>query len=124
MTKQELVRIIQLITNTYDNFKMTNEKMDSWYEILQDYNFEHVFSNLKQYIKQGNQFSPNPGQLLSKLNNDRYVPDADETREYFKRYEEETKLIDREAAERARIEAGIKVRQLLGVNANNVQHSS
>lgn len=91
MNKDQVLSIIQLITTYYPNFKFKGEPKEvredilhAWHVILVDYEIEDILKNLVSYVKRGEAYPPNVGQLLPKKEfNGPYVPNAEETRQRF-----------------------------------------
>lgn len=51
MDKVETIKLFSLITNAYDMFDVTEEKVDFWGEMLKDQEFYNVLDNLKAHIQ-------------------------------------------------------------------------
>lgn len=51
MKKTELVSLFKVIKECYQNFEITPEKIEVWYEIIQDTPFEKALANLMIHIK-------------------------------------------------------------------------
>lgn len=71
MTRDETVKIIRIIVDSYPNYKPNNisETVDVWNEMLSEYSYNDIAVALKSYIlsdKSG--FAPSIGQLTTKLN--------------------------------------------------------
>ncbi|MGN1385952.1 MAG: replicative helicase loader/inhibitor [Bacillus sp. (in: firmicutes)] len=64
MTKKQLYEIGKLMKRYYEQVKFDQEKLDAWYEILQDYDFETVKANLEAYVKHSD-FPPKIKDLIA-----------------------------------------------------------
>lgn len=70
MTREETVKIIRIICDSYPNYKPNNlsETVDVWCMMLSDYNYEQVSVALKAYILSDTSgFAPAIGQLVGKI---------------------------------------------------------
>jgi len=68
MTRDEVKKLIMIITYTYPNFKPENMSLavDAWYEHLKDDDYGTIAVALKQYNRTNNTgFAPSIGQLLN-----------------------------------------------------------
>jgi Loader and inhibitor of phage G40P len=121
MEREQTKTIIRKINALYPNaFKGDDLKfiIDTWHDILKDYDFDFVYNNLIAYVKTGAEFPPKAGQLITgpKKETDVYVPDAEETRAYL----EEQDRIMKEVANNpkvaeAREKALAEIRKILGI---------
>lgn len=70
MTREETVKIIRIMVDSYSNYKPNNisETVDVWYMMLSDYDYNLVAMALKAYILSDTSgFTPSIGQLVSKI---------------------------------------------------------
>lgn len=70
MTREETVKIIRIMVDSYPNYKPNNisETVDVWYMMLSDYDYNLVAMALKAYILSDTSgFTPSIGQLVSKI---------------------------------------------------------
>ena len=70
MTREETVKIIRIICDSYPNYKPSNlsETVDVWCMMLSDYTYEQVSVALKAYILSDiSGFAPSIGQLVGKI---------------------------------------------------------
>lgn len=74
MTVNEVSKLLTYISGAYTNFKIENLKatVAAWTDILKNETIEDLEKAVKIYVRQGNEFPPNPGQLLSII--DKYKP--------------------------------------------------
>lgn len=81
MNKKETLTIIKIVVASYQNFRLDDATLtlEAWHEILQDYEFNQVKQNLKDYIKTGTAFPPAVGQLIG-VREKRTVANLEETR--------------------------------------------
>lgn len=70
MTREETVKIIRIMVDSYPNYKPNNisETVDVWQMMLSDYDYNLVAMALKAYILSDTSgFSPSIGQLVGKI---------------------------------------------------------
>lgn len=70
MTRDETVRIIRIIYNSYPNYKPgdLSETIDVWHMMLSEYQYKTVSIALKAYILSDTSgFAPSIGQLVAKM---------------------------------------------------------
>lgn len=70
MTREETVRIIRILVDSYPNYKPNNisETVDVWHMMLDEYSYQQVSVALKAYILSDNSgFAPSIGQLVDKM---------------------------------------------------------
>lgn len=70
MTREETVKIIRIMVDSYPNYKPNNisETVDVWQMMLSDYDYNLVAMALKAYIlSDTNGFAPSIGQLVGKI---------------------------------------------------------
>ena len=70
MTREETVRIIRIMVDSYPNYKPNNisEAVDVWHMMLSDYDYNLVAMALKAYILSDTSgFAPSIGQLVAKI---------------------------------------------------------
>ena len=70
MTREETVKIIRIMVDSYPNFKPNNisETVDVWQMMLSDYDYNLVAMALKAYILSDTSgFAPSIGQLVGKI---------------------------------------------------------
>ena len=70
MTREETVKIMRIICDSYPNYKPTNlsEIVDVWYMMLSDYTYDEVSIALKAYITSNTSgFAPAIGQLITTI---------------------------------------------------------
>ena len=70
MTREETVKIIRIMVDSYPNYKPNNisETVDVWYMMLSDYDYNTVAMALKAYILSDTSgFAPSIGQLVAKI---------------------------------------------------------
>lgn len=51
MERSETIKLFSLITNSYDMFDITEEKLQVWSELLSDQDFGDVLGNFKEHVK-------------------------------------------------------------------------
>lgn len=70
MTREETVKIIRIMVNSYPNYKPNNisETVDVWQMMLSEYTYEQISVALKAYILSDTSgFAPSIGQLIAKI---------------------------------------------------------
>ena len=70
MTREETVKIIRIMVDSYPNYKPNNisETVDVWHMMLSDYDYNLVAMALKAYILSDTSgFAPSIGQLVAKI---------------------------------------------------------
>lgn len=71
MTREETIRIIRIICDSYPNYKPNNlsETVDVWQNVLSEYTYEQISIGLKSYILSDTSgFAPSIGQIVSHSN--------------------------------------------------------
>ncbi|GGE64463.1 replicative helicase loader/inhibitor [Priestia taiwanensis] len=66
MTKREVFHLLSKIASAYPikNTEITQEKIDIYYEVFTNCDFQHVIDKLKRYISAGNKYPPMLGDLI------------------------------------------------------------
>lgn len=70
MTREETVKIIRIMCDSYPNYKPNNisETVDVWCMMLEDYNYNQISVALKAYVTSDtNGFAPSIGELIAKI---------------------------------------------------------
>lgn len=70
MTREETVKIIRIMVDSYPNYKPNNisETVDVWHMMLSEYTYEQISVVLKAYILSDTSgFAPSIGQLVEKI---------------------------------------------------------
>lgn len=70
MTREETVKIIRIMVDSYPNYKPNNisETVDVWNMMLSEYTYEQISVALKAYIlSDASGFAPSIGQLVDKM---------------------------------------------------------
>ena len=70
MTRDETVKIIRIMCDSYPNYKPNNisETVDVWCMMLKDYNYNQVSVALKAYVTSDTSgFAPSIGELIAKI---------------------------------------------------------
>ena len=70
MTREETVKIIRIMVDSYPNYKPNNisETVDVWHMMLSEYTYEQISVALKAYIMSDTSgFAPSIGQLVDKI---------------------------------------------------------
>lgn len=64
MNKQELAKILLIVSGTYQNFQSNDMTLKTWEAVLGYVSFKHAQKALFNYIQEGYQFAPTPGQIF------------------------------------------------------------
>jgi hypothetical protein len=67
MKYNEALKVIKSVTIFYQNFIITEEKANEWALLLQEYDFNSIMENLRNYVKV-NKFPPTISDLLNQEN--------------------------------------------------------
>jgi hypothetical protein len=73
ITKKELYTLMKIIEVYFDQFKITQEKLDHWYLVLSKYTYERLHNNLLEFVAN----SPHPPKISDLVKNPpggRYIP--------------------------------------------------
>ncbi|WP_134705145.1 replicative helicase loader/inhibitor [Ammoniphilus sp. YIM 78166] len=63
MTKNQVLKLFSLMANAYPNFKVSEDKLEDWTDILEHQDYEKVRANLKRHI-QNERFIPTPSEIM------------------------------------------------------------
>jgi hypothetical protein len=90
MNKEQVFEILSHIKLFYERFEVTQEKLNAWHNILEDEDFNAVYSILKGVVKT-NKFPPTIAEILpsKQLNGVMSVEKTKEHLDKLKRDEEE-----------------------------------
>ena len=73
-TKKEIYSLMKLIEVYFEQFKITQEKLDSWHMVLSKYSYEKLHGNLMEFVVH----SPHPPKISDLVQNPsgggRYIP--------------------------------------------------
>jgi len=70
LTREETVKIIRIMCDSYPNYKPNNisEMVDVWCMMLEDYNYNQISVALKAYVTSDTSgFAPSIGELIAKI---------------------------------------------------------
>lgn len=114
-SKNETFELLNLILDFYDQFEISQSRIDSWHLALKDYEFEKLKDNLLSYSKQ-NKYPPKITDLIGEkskiLDRMNAIPDVFETKRYLDSYGP----IEYSEEEKASIEKSkAQIRKLLGI---------
>jgi hypothetical protein len=79
MIKKETFELLRTISTFYDQFLISQEKVNLWHEVFKHYQPDVVQENLFAFVKES-PFPPKIADLLPKSSQGRTVPNAGETR--------------------------------------------
>jgi hypothetical protein len=84
ISKNQTFEILTLITDFYDQFDITQSKIDSWYLILKNEDLDTIKNNLLSHCK-NNIYPPKVADLVKPKVLDRMssIPNVQETRHYL-----------------------------------------
>jgi hypothetical protein len=78
-TKRETYALLEQINLYYEQFQITQQKIDSWHEVLLDFSYEKLQRNLLKYVTYSS-FPPKICDLISASDRiSRAIPDVTET---------------------------------------------
>jgi hypothetical protein len=78
-TKRETYALLEQINLYYEQFQITQQKIDSWHEVLIDFSYERLQRNLLKYVTYSS-FPPKICDLISTSDRiSRAIPDVMET---------------------------------------------
>lgn len=63
MERDEIVDLMDLISDCNQNFIYTDEKLNTWHELLKDYPAERAVKNLKEFLKTSS-YIPTPADII------------------------------------------------------------
>ena len=63
MTKEQVIEILTIIQNTYQNFRVDEGVIKAWIMIFSEYEYEPIMASLKKYIKTG-EYCPVPASII------------------------------------------------------------
>lgn len=115
MDRKETIGILKVVTTYYPNFKMDDPKatVDAWHNILQDYDFDVITTNLVSYVKT-NRFPPGVADVLHiSETKDRAIPNYEETKALMLEWDKAKNNPAREEIAKA---AMAEIRKILGIN--------
>jgi len=64
MTRDEVVKLLTMSQSYYQSFKVNQQKVDDWYEVLKSYSFETLKKNLKAHATKS-VYPPSVKELIS-----------------------------------------------------------
>jgi hypothetical protein len=67
MTKQELIKVLLIVSGTYQSWQSNELTLETWQAILNDCTYQHTQKALFNYIKEGHAFAPTPGQIYQAI---------------------------------------------------------
>lgn len=65
MTSEELLKIKKYINGAYPSFKDNDQNDAVWFDLLKDYSFNGIIESVKQYVINGNKFTPSIAEIIS-----------------------------------------------------------
>ncbi|MDI6684157.1 Loader and inhibitor of phage G40P [Bacillus subtilis] len=116
MTKAETFEILELINQYFEYFEVTQNKVDSWHELLKEDDYEHVRNNLISFCRRS-KFPPKVADLLNAkpatVDRMNAIPSVEETKEYLAKMAAPNELTDQERASIEKSKA--EIRRMLGI---------
>lgn len=67
MTRNEVIKLLLIVSGTFQNYQSNETTVSSWHLILNGSTYEHGKLALIAYLKEGNAFAPQPGQIYQKI---------------------------------------------------------
>ncbi|MCY7947336.1 replicative helicase loader/inhibitor [Bacillus atrophaeus] len=116
MIKKQTFEIMALIKQYFEHFEITQNKVDSWHELLQDADYEQVRNTLINFCKRS-KFPPKVADLLNAkpatVDRMNAIPSVEETKEYLAKMAAPNELTDQERASIEKSKA--EIRRMLGI---------
>ena len=78
MTKREVFQLMVMIASYYDSFVINQEKVDTWFKLLERFSFEVIEGNLLAYVTES-PYPPKLSDLVKKPAGLRVIPSCVET---------------------------------------------
>jgi len=63
MSIEELGRLLKIIRGFFPSFVINEDVAEAWYSVLEDYTYEEVKENVKEYAKT-NRFAPTVSDII------------------------------------------------------------
>lgn len=115
ISKKETFELLTIIGDFYDQFEISQSRIDSWHLAIKDYEFDKLKENLLSYSRE-NKFPPKITDLIGEksktLDRMNAIPNVIETKRYLDSYgpieytEEEKASIEKSKAQ---------IRKILGI---------
>lgn len=70
MTKKQVVELFKLIVSVYPQFEVNQAKIDIWFRLMRNQNYERVMHRAERYIKT-NKFPPTIADLREQVDETR-----------------------------------------------------
>ncbi|WP_339205273.1 replicative helicase loader/inhibitor [Bacillus sp. PS11(2022)] len=116
MIKKQTFEIMSLIKQYFEHFEITQQKIDSWHELLQEAEYEEVRRNLINFCRL-NKFPPKVADLLNAkpatVDRVNAIPSVEETKEYLAKMAAPAELTEQERASIEKSKA--EIRRMLGI---------
>jgi N-dimethylarginine dimethylaminohydrolase len=116
INKEQTFELLKLIKDFYEQFEITQSKLDSWHLVIKDCELETVKNNLLLYCKE-NVFPPKVADLIKEKSKiiDRMnaIPNVEETRQYLVALSQKTEYTD-EQLQSIEISKA-QIRKILGI---------
>lgn len=116
VNKNETFELLTLIQDFYDQFEITQSKIDSWHLVIKDCEVEKLKENLFLYCRD-NKFPPKVADLLKEKSKtfDRMnaIPDVEETRRYLNSLNRSLEYTEEEKQSIEKSKA--QIRKILGI---------
>jgi hypothetical protein len=107
MNKRETFKLLEKITVFYDQFIISQEKVNLWHQILQNYPVDTVEESLISFVTESS-YPPKISDLIPKPAHSKVIPSQEETKEIITR---KTKIA-RESVVQTEL---AKMRAILGI---------
>jgi len=116
ISKKQTFEILTMIKEYYEQFEITQSKIDAWYLALKDYEYDIILRNLVQYSKE-HKFAPKIADLISEKTNEvdriHAIPNVEETLEYLHSISRKTEISEDE--QQLVEKSKEKIRKILGI---------
>ena len=85
MTRDEVKGIFKYLIVTYENFEISLEKVDIWYELLEDIDYQEALKAVKEHIKV-NKFSPTIAEIREAVKENKPMYDDYKNTETYREF--------------------------------------
>jgi hypothetical protein len=115
INKNETFELFELIQEFYDQFEITQSRIDAWHLVIKDCDFNTIKGNLLQYCRE-NIYPPKVADLVKDkskgLDRMNAIPNVEETRNYLNAYQK-VKYTDEQLQSIEQSKS--KIRKILGI---------
>ncbi len=69
MNKEQIAKLLLILSGAFQNYQTNETTLETWHMTLKDCNYEHASKAVFDYIREGNAFAPQPGQIYQRVIN-------------------------------------------------------